>query len=77
MKKIIIKNGNIDVAVNKMTHNSEIYGDEKQSVKHDLIELLRNANKYGTAFEGVVPNCWGENFLVVALPKRRQRSWKF
>lgn len=67
----------IQKVANKLTHNSELFGDEVMSVTSQLSELSNSANKYGCPIEGKIRNCWGNTISVVAMPNKFKHSWSF
>lgn len=62
---------------NKLTCNSELFGDEVEAVVCQLSSLSASANKYGCIFTGTVRDCWGNSITVTAIPNRFRDSWTF
>lgn len=65
-----------DVA-NKLTCNSDLFGDEISMVIFQLAELSNSANKFGCPMYGTVNDCWGGIHNVVALPNNHRHNWSF
>lgn len=67
----------INELANKLTHNSELFGDEVIDVTGQLVELSNSANEFGCPIEGVIDDCWGNSIPVTAMPDVRKHSWSF
>lgn len=67
----------INELANRLTSNSELFGDEVASVTVQLVELSNSANKFGCPIEGVINDCWGNSIPVTAMPDMRKHSWSF
>lgn len=79
MKKIRFYKSEIKNLANKLTSNSELFGDEVDSVISQLSTLSNSANEFGCQIEGTICNFWGSNITVVAMPdeKNKKHSWSF
>lgn len=77
MKKIKYKKREIQQLAEKITFNSEMFGDEVENVACELGELSSSANEYGCKMEGRIHDYWGGIVEVVALPDRYKHSWSF
>lgn len=71
------KKSEIETLTNKITCNSELFGDEVTSVTSQLASLSNSANEFGCPMQGKIRNCWGETVTVVAMPDVRKHSWSF
>lgn len=72
------KHKQIKFVAKRLTHNSELYHDELDSVICQLTKLSESANKYGCAMSGVIHTCYGAVPVTVqALPDTKQHSWSF
>lgn len=71
------KKSEIKALANKLTRNSELFGDEVASVTSQLVSLSNSANEFGCSMEGKIRNCWGGTVTVVAMPNVRKHSWSF
>lgn len=71
------KKSNIEAIANKITCNSELYGDEVGSVFYQLTKLSNSSNTFGCEMVGEVDNCWGGTVTVMAIPDKYQHSWSF
>lgn len=67
----------INELANKLTSNSELFGDEVASVTSQLVELSNSANEFGCPIEGMINDCWGNSIPVTAMPDMRKHSWSF
>lgn len=67
----------IEKVANKITCNSELFGDEVTSVTSQLASLSNSANEFGCPMEGKISNCWGDSVTVVAIPDKFKHSWSF
>ena len=61
----------------KITFNSETFGDEVLAVVGQLAELSDSANEFGVEVEGRVNDMWGGKVAVVAVPDVYRHSWSF
>lgn len=71
------KKSEIEKIANKITSNSELFGDEVMSVTAQLVSLSNSANKYGCLMEGKISDCWGGTVTVIAMPDKFKHSWSF
>lgn len=71
------KKSEIMSLANKLTCNSELFGDEVETVVCQLSSLSASANQYGCAFTGAVRDCWGNSITVTAIPNHFRDSWTF
>lgn len=71
------KKSEIMSLANKLTCNSELFGDEVEIVVCQLSSLSASANQYGCAFTGAVRDCWGNSITVTAIPNHFRDSWTF
>ena len=71
------KKSEINELANRLTSNSELFGDEVASVTVQLSELSNSANEFGCPIEGVIDDCWGNSIVVTAMPDVRKHSWSF
>lgn len=71
------KKSEIEKVANKITSNSELFGDEVMSVTSQLVSLSNSANEFGCPMEGKISDCWGNFVTVVALPDKFKHSWSF
>jgi len=71
------KKSEIMSLANKLTCNSELFGDEVETVVYQLSSLSASANQYGCAFTDAVRDCWGNSVTVTAIPNRFRDSWTF
>lgn len=62
---------------NKITRNSESFGDEVSSVIADLTSLSNSANELGCELTGEISDCWGGKVSVIAIPNKRKHKWTF
>ena len=53
------KKSEIETLANKITYNSELFGDEVTSVTYQLASLSNSANEFGCPMEGKISDCWG------------------
>ena len=67
----------IQELANKITSNSESFGDELSSVIADLTSLSNSANELGCELTGEVSDCWGGKVSVIAIPDKRKHQWTF
>lgn len=67
----------IQELANKITRNSELFGDEVSSVIADLTSLSNSANELGCELTGKVSDCWGGEVSVTAIPDKRKHQWTF
>lgn len=74
---MIVNKGNLGEVAKRLTHASEIYGDEVSFVELALKELVDTAEKYGCVIDGTVNNMWGNTVKVTAVPTHRRHSWSF
>lgn len=74
---IKFRKSEIKALANKLTCNSELFGDEVASVTSQLVSLSNSANEFGCSMEGKIHNCWGETVTVVAMPDKCRHSWSF
>lgn len=74
---IKFKKTEISALANRLTRNSELFGDEVVSVTSQLASLSNSANEFGCPMQGKIRNCWGETVTVVAMPDVRKHSWSF
>lgn len=74
---IKFKKSEIKTLANRLTCNSELFGDEVASVTSQLVLLSNSANEFGCSMEGKIRNCWGGTVTVVAMPDVRKYSWSF
>lgn len=61
----------------KITGNSEVFGDEIESVAFQLSSLSATANQYGCEMQGIVSDMWGNDVSVVAVPDVYRHEWTF
>mgnify|MGYP000959432261 CR=1 FL=1 len=61
----------------KITRNSELFGDEVSSVVADLTSLSNSANELGCELTGEVSDYWGGKVFVTAIPDKRKHQWIF
>lgn len=61
----------------KITRNSELFGDESSSVIAELTSLLNSANELGCELTGEISDCWGGEVSVIAIPDKRKHQWTF
>lgn len=61
----------------KITCDSEAFGDETLAVVGQLAELSNDANKFGIEVEGSISDMWGGKVAVVAVPNIYRHSWSF
>lgn len=61
----------------KITRNSELFGDESSSVIADLTSLSNSANELGCELTGEVSDYWGGKVFVTAIPDKRKHQWIF
>lgn len=71
------KKSEIETLANKITCNSELFGDEVTSVTSQLASLSNSANEFGCPMEGKISDCWGGAVNVVAMPDKFKHSWSF
>ena len=71
------KRSEIEKVANKITCNSELFGDEVVSVTSQLASLSNSANEFGCLMEGKISDCWGGAVTVVAMPDKFKHSWSF
>ena len=71
------KKSEIKALANKLTCNSELFGDEVASVIAQITSLSNSANEFGCAMEGKIFDCWGSSVSVIALPDKTKHSWEF
>lgn len=71
------KKSEIKTLANKLTCNSELFGDEVYEVTSQLISLSNSANEFGCPIEGKISDCWGNTATVVAMPDKFKHSWSF
>lgn len=71
------KKSEINELANRLTSNSELFGDEVASVTAQLAELSNSANEFGCPIEGMINDCWGNSIPVTAMPDMRKHSWSF
>lgn len=74
---IKFKKSEIVKVANKITNNSELFGDEVDSVVFQLSELSNAANKYGFDLEGEISSMWGQTVKVIAIPNYYKHAWSF
>lgn len=67
----------IENVANRLTNNSELFGDEVASVTSQLVSLSDSANEFGCPIEGKIRNYWGGTVTVVAMPDKCKHSWSF
>lgn len=67
----------IKKTANKITRNSELFGDELSSVISDLTSLSNSANELGCELTGEISDCWGGKVSVTAIPDKRKYKWTF
>lgn len=61
----------------KITRNSELFGDESSSVIADLTSLSNSANELGCELTDEISDCWGGKVFVTAIPNKRKHQWIF
>lgn len=71
------KKEDIHETANKITGNSELFGDEIATVTAQLVELSNSANAFGCKMTGKVRDCWGGTVTVTAIPDNFRTSWSF
>ena len=71
------KRSEIEKVANKITCNSELFGDEVVSVTSQLASLSNSANEFGCPMEGKISDCWSGAVTVVAMPDKFKHSWSF
>ena len=71
------KKSEITSLAKDLTCNSELFGDEVETVVCQLSSLSASANQYGCAFTGTVHDCWGNSITVTAIPNHFHDSWTF
>lgn len=74
---IITRNSDLQVVAQKITCDSELFGDEVMSVLSELASLVRDAEEYGCEFTRQVGDWWGGSVSVTAVPSHRNHSWVF
>lgn len=74
---IEFRKNEIKALANKLTCNSELFGDEIMSVISQLTSLSNSANEFGCSMEGKISTCWGGSISVVALPNKVRHNWTF
>ena len=74
---IKFKKSEIDKLAERLTSNSELFGDEIASVKAQLVALSNSANEFGCAMEDKISNYWGSAISVIALPDKAKHNWSF
>ena len=74
---IKFKKNEINKLAEKLTCNSELFGDEITSVRAQLVALSNSANEFGCAMEGKISNYWGSAISVIALPDKTKHNWSF
>lgn len=67
----------IQKLANKITRNSELFGDEISSVIAELTSLSNSANELGCELTGEISDCWGGKVSVTAIPDKRKHKWTF
>lgn len=67
----------IKKTANKITRNSELFGDELSSVISDLTSLSNSANELGCELTGEISDCWGGKVSVTAIPDKWKHQWIF
>lgn len=67
----------IQELANKITRNSELFGDELSSVISDLTSLSNSANELGCELIGEIFDCYGGKVSVTAIPDKRKHKWTF
>lgn len=67
----------IQELANKITRNSESFGDEVSSIIADLTSLSNSANELGCELTGEISDCWGGKVSVTAIPDKRKHKWTF
>ena len=61
----------------KITRNSESFGDEVSSVIAELSSLSNSANELGCELTSEISDCWGGKVSVIAIPNKRKHKWTF
>ena len=61
----------------KITCNSEIFGDECDAVAHDLSVLSQSANELGCEIIDTISDWWGGTVTVTAVPDVYKHEWTF
>ena len=74
---IEFRKNEIKALANKLTCNSELFGDEIMSVISQLTSLSNSANEFGCSMEGKISTCWCGSISVVALPNKVRHNWTF
>lgn len=74
---IKFKKSEIKTLANRLTCNSELFGDEVISITSQLASLSNSANEFGCPIKGEISDCWGGTVTVVAMPDVRKHSWSF
>ena len=67
----------IQELANKITRNSESFGDEVSSIIADLTSLSNSANELGCELTGEISDCWGGKVSVTAIPDKQKHQWTF
>lgn len=62
-----------------LTGDSWLFGDEVDTVARELGELRREANRFGCAITASIPDMWGGDICVTALPAPEciRHEWSF
>lgn len=74
-----VNSNNIKDIANQITCDSLIWHDEVDSVTMKLCGLVGDANRFGCAIPALVPDCWGGQVAVLAVPdaQNRRHEWHF
>lgn len=67
----------IQKLANKITADSELFGDEVAIVAAQLTELSNSANEFGCRMTGKIRDCWGGTVTVTAVPDHFRTNWSF
>ena len=73
----INSNTNLEIAASAITHDSELFADEVQTVRRELAEILAEANRWGCTMQTTILDMWGGKVVVTAVPTTRKHSWSF
>lgn len=71
------KKNQIEKVAEKITRNSELFGDEVSSIIAELTSLSNSANELGCELTGEVSDYWGSKVSVIAIPDKRKHQWTF
>ena len=72
-----VTKGNVKAVAKKISHNSQLFGDEVISVEAALREIVNSAERYGCEISETVNDMWGNSHNVTAVPSKRKHSWSF